>query len=325
MGILKKLLGGSVRAEPLAQMTITNQFCLRELRFSPDGKLLVASDGSLICWDVQSGAKLWSLSDEQSPFFAFCFSPDGGRIAVGHNDGHISIWPLPDRNGPEIISGAHPFVVSSIEWSPDGKYLISASDSHVFMNPPGEDTRVLVWDANTLTLIRELRFHNAGVCSMSLSSDSTLLATGSRDGKLSVSEIATGRLRSDFQRHTQPVTSTAVASPTLIMSATKAAILLQHLDTGEEVARYSSAWLKYSICGVALSRTASMIVAAGSSAAMGPGFAVVWDLRTGKSKSFANTTLGLTRIAVSSISDIVAVGDMRDAVFLWRLELPQTD
>lgn len=79
------------------------------LRFSPDGTLLAAglrwdhsAHGSVAILDALEGKPVRTLTaDKEECPYALCFSPDGGALLVGYNDGaagshaydpHVAIW-----------------------------------------------------------------------------------------------------------------------------------------------------------------------------------------------------------------------------------------
>ncbi|MBO7229695.1 MAG: PD40 domain-containing protein, partial [Bacteroidales bacterium] len=63
----------------------------------------------------------------------------------------------------------HSFAVSSVCWSPDGKYLASGSG----------DKTVIIWEANSGEILKTLEGHSYSVYSVSWSPDGKYLASGS--------------------------------------------------------------------------------------------------------------------------------------------------
>jgi WD40 repeat protein len=75
---------------------------VRALDFSPDGTMLaVASRLATTVWDVEAGTLLHTFDQTITPVpdadwpVAVAFTPDGGHVLVGRNDGTVELWRLP--------------------------------------------------------------------------------------------------------------------------------------------------------------------------------------------------------------------------------------
>lgn len=64
--------------------------------FSPDGRLLAASDwnGTVTLWNVASGAREKTITDHQAGVLAVAFAPDGATLATGSEDRQLRLWKL---------------------------------------------------------------------------------------------------------------------------------------------------------------------------------------------------------------------------------------
>jgi WD40 repeat protein len=103
------------------------------LGFSPDGRTLASvSDDKLRVWEVASGKELWSLGRQST---RPVFSPDSKTLAVGDDDGTVSLWEVATGQPRGCLQSHHGRVLC-LAFSPDGKRLASG----------GWDTTVLVWD-----------------------------------------------------------------------------------------------------------------------------------------------------------------------------------
>jgi WD40 repeat protein len=126
---------------------------LAQVSFSPDGKLLAASDyRALHLWDVGSGKKLDSLPAHPDRFARFAFSPDsrllaaaGGSLPAGiDSDYSIHLWDLASGRRRCSLKGAGE--VFSLAFSPDGKTLVAGGASSR-VKAAGA---VALWDTATL-------------------------------------------------------------------------------------------------------------------------------------------------------------------------------
>lgn len=101
-----------------------------DLRFSPDGEQIFAGSWfRLLVWSVADGQLRRIASDHGGLINSVDVSPDGRRIAsLGRNtDSAVRIWNR-ERLSVERRFQAHDLCGAMIRFSPDGRYLASASD-----------------------------------------------------------------------------------------------------------------------------------------------------------------------------------------------------
>jgi WD40 repeat protein len=178
------------------------------LALSPDGSTLATAPlprrafsypESFSVWDVRTGKRLYTRSVRNSAI-ALSFSPDGEILAVGGNEGSLSLW---DTSTGERIREAGPreppglMLTSGLAFSPDGTTLLVA----YFGRSPS------LWEVPSCREIRwplgaeEGEVHN--YCS-AFSPDGVFAAAGGRTG-VWVWEAATGRKVAHFEGHTEHV------------------------------------------------------------------------------------------------------------------------
>jgi WD40 repeat protein len=197
--------------------------------FSPDGRLLAASDAG--------GARLWKIATRETFLLpastgrgrvrSLAFSPDGRLLAAG-DAGGIRLWNLATRQAVLLPGGTGE--VRSLAFSPDGK-VIAAGDAHgmrlwnlatrrqpavLAKGPGGADTvafsqdggtlawsnadkgMIALWDTKQRRVRHLLPGHGDGVAAIALSPDGrTLVSAGSIDSTILIWHPAPGRLEPD--------------------------------------------------------------------------------------------------------------------------------
>lgn len=161
---------------------------------------MCAEDGLVALYDVANGAVLKSIQPPSvNPYVrGVSWSPDNAQVAlVGNTNGgvpRIEIW---DANLTEVLQSweGHTGQVTSVEWSPDGRYLVTTSD----------DFTAKVWDPRNGGLVAQFTGHTDRVYRASWSRDSTLVVTGSNDGTAQVWAAQSGQRVRELVKSTSAV------------------------------------------------------------------------------------------------------------------------
>ncbi len=164
--------------------------------------------------------------------YSLAFSPDGQRLAAGTKENEIYVWRVSDRQ-PLLWWVAHPGIVRSVGFTPDGNLLASAGDSvlalwdaqdgrqtailqghkndvmAMCLSPDGDflascsaDLTVRLWDRRTGACLRTLHGHTDCVRSVCFSPDSSIVASGSEDKTVRLWDSRTGACLHTFYGHT---------------------------------------------------------------------------------------------------------------------------
>ncbi len=207
-------------------------------RVSPDGKVVAALDlGTMSFWDRQSGTPLRPDTRVPSGITEhFAFSPDGQWVAIAA-DQRVRVINI--RDGRSVETDDQRGFILSVEFSPDGKRLVTGSNDQVAIiltNPawtgptsgePREaiafrghagdvtaaafdakgsrivtasrDRTARVWSVETRKTLAILRGHEEQLKDVHFSPDGTLVVTASQDGTVRVWDAADGQLVTVFR------------------------------------------------------------------------------------------------------------------------------
>lgn len=172
--------------------------------FSQDSKFVATTggcglyggcDNTVRIWDIWE-LGIWPLSSVTNK----AVSPDGRFVAAMDNLTNVSIKEI--GTGKTIILHGHTDYVNTVVFSPDGKFIVSASG----------DGTARVWEASTGREVFILRGHTNSVLTAIFSPDGKQILTGSEDGTARVWDATTGQLLSILGGHTGAVVQVAFSA-----------------------------------------------------------------------------------------------------------------
>ena len=212
---------------------------LRWLRFSPDGQLLASrsEDGLVKLWHVTPGLEDNTLTSSQNSLGDVALSPDGRRLAFAGVDHFAAeLWDLPTRrrtlltghsndlvgvafssDGRILATGSHDqtvrlwdvndgsavatltngFPVGSLAFSPDGRTLIVGGSRHHFR--VGGRAGLQFWDVPSRQATGTIPGDASDIVQVAWSDSGSLLATGHKEGSVSLWDAQTRRLLHRFE------------------------------------------------------------------------------------------------------------------------------
>jgi WD40 repeat protein len=159
--------------------------------FSPDSRFLAAAEdsattgtGTVALW-MRDGDR-WGVARHEVPpslfgaVRAIAFSPDGGTIASGSEDGPILLSKVPSGSPRGALTG-NLNNVEAVAFSPNGRTLASG----------GADGSVRLWDVSSRRLLATLAGHTEPVVSVAFSPDGSTLASSGEDSTIRLWTVPT--------------------------------------------------------------------------------------------------------------------------------------
>lgn len=115
---------------------------IRAFATAPNGQIAAETTKGILLWeqdDNSPGKKLLppsgTVGGASSPITCLAFSPHSVYLAGGSPEGRVYLWERGSLTGI-TLSQSHPRAVSALAFSPDGKWLLSASyDGLLILHP----------------------------------------------------------------------------------------------------------------------------------------------------------------------------------------------
>ena len=216
--------------------------------FNPSGLTIVSghADGRLMIWDIASGASQQILTSSGSSVNTVIYM-NTTQVIAGYADGGLIRWDLSTGQpvmtyGPSAgkDSFGHTAAVNDAAISPNGLYLLSASD----------DGTILAWAVEDGTVVNEFKGHNSAVTSITFDATGTRAVSGGRnngsvilwnvEGNIGARTSRDSQIRT-FSGHDGTITAVDFSpdSSKIITAATDGTLRMWDTTTGFEIRRFA--------------------------------------------------------------------------------------
>jgi dipeptidyl aminopeptidase/acylaminoacyl peptidase len=158
-----------------------------DISLSSDGeRLLSSSDDGIRLWNLSTGREIRRFPVPRGVGSeSVRFSPDDRLAVSAHDDGCCRVWDI--DTGKVVQSFIQPSpekIVNSAAWSPDGRWIVSGTATHL-----------AVWEAKTGKILREwLPLAASRTVGVAFTRDGRRVVTGDWDRALKVFDVGTGKL-----------------------------------------------------------------------------------------------------------------------------------
>ncbi len=291
--------------------------------FSPDGHLLFCGvdDGTGILWDLLAGGEVQRFQGHSKAVHSAAFASDGTQVITASLDHTTArVWDIATGRSLSRIEHGSNALLYSVRVSPDGRYVLTSggqvSGESVLSAKPR------LWDIGSGRELWRLdakrcRSYDEGNYAFSLGG--RYLARGgsvvSRDNKICVWEVETGKEIAAFDGNASSINAIAVApdGEYLVTGNGDKTVRLFKIRTGREIKRFEGH--NGFITAVAFSARGNQVVSASDD----------WTLQIhdvvsgGIVKTFAGHVGGVRSFAVSPDGKHLASAGADQSVRIWNI------
>ncbi len=224
------------------------------------------------------------------PVLAMALSPDGTRLAAGCRN-EVAVFDVtPAALTFRARASAHLEAVQSIEWTPDGKSLIS-----------GAFRRVVIWSADSLTQRREITTGLTDrITALRVLPDGSraLLADGqvTENGIVRVLDLTSGQIERSWRAHEDTIFAMALTADgkTLATAGGDRFVRMWDVATGTESAKLEAHTTQ--VLSLAFNPDSTQLVTGGADRSL-----KVWDVKTRENTiALANKTTAFNALTWSA-------------------------
>jgi WD40 repeat protein len=231
---------------------------------STDGSTVaeVSEDQAVRLWNVDSGEH-WTTAVFDSPISGVSLSADGKMLGVAYSD-RVAIIDNGDHRRKRTFDGIQG-KVASLAFSNDGQSLAVATEPGVLK----------IWDVDSGRLRQTLAAF--GILTVRFAPGDRAVATGGKDGRVTLCDLDSGNILREFKKHTAAVNALAFSRDGRLLATggDDRSVIIWEVATGKS---------RRTLKGHDVTVSSLAFSADGDSLAVGSGNAsvVLWEVSTGK-------------------------------------------
>ena len=207
--------------------------------FTPNMKQSISGteNGNIFVWNFKPQMRPFKFSGHKGAITDLAINPLGDIIASSSTDQTVRLWTNA-VGGKNKILKCHPSPIRSVDFSSDGKLLMTGSNDktikifelypkHKFLSSYkghsnwvrcvrfspdnrligscGDDNAVIIFDVEQKTVKYRFLDHSSNVNSCRFSPDGTIISSAGNDGKIKLFDIRMGRLIQHYDAHNDKI------------------------------------------------------------------------------------------------------------------------
>ncbi|EAY22892.1 hypothetical protein TVAG_076390 [Trichomonas vaginalis G3] len=228
--------------------------------FSPNGKYIGLTNGLSIIVVLAENGEAISSAILNTPVQtvvlhkkAIRFSPDSNTIAFS---GHLNDAYLVQAQNCQVLNcfQGHSQEVSAIEFSPNGKWLITG----------GYDGTIIIWNTKTYEVIKKLTPQPSPIVSIVTNEDADLYAIGFLNGFVGMYNADFDPPMNSFQAHESPITEIDLSPLTQLLatSSEDSTVKIWNIMRGPASCKHTLSFHKTPITNITFSANDTIIISA---------------------------------------------------------------
>ena len=320
-----------------------------DVAFRFDDKQIVSgsADTTAVIWDPATGKSLHTLLGHIGGVNDVAWSPKGDFVATASDGQSVRVWDAATGKQSQVLLDAT--FVHGVDWSEDGKWLLTASHSvHVWsttgwalqttllpayplnlstgrslaMNANGTlvavgapQNAIKLWDVDKRVVKQTLQGHTGGVTALVLSVDGKYLISGAEDHQIHIWDLGQGKVIQTLTGHTDVINSLSLSldGKLLASGSTDKTVRVWEVSTGKELRSFT---LGDAIYSVSLSEDGKRLAAGGGELKVS-----VWEVSTGTLlHTFTGHTSIISSVSLGITGASLVSGSFDKSVRLWDVD-----
>ena len=289
--------------------TIDNPRPLLDLEVSPLGNTIASVDteGKIRLHDLDAGELVDEFSGDDLKESYVEFSGDGKTIVSSSRLGGIRLWDADSGALKKEIEESYRATSRKGRiLSPDGKWLISRTRSHL---------NLATYDATTGELVLKLGGHTEDISDLVFSPDSKTVITGCLNGVICISDLTSGSVINAINAHSGSITDLSIdgTGELLVSCSDDRSIKVWDIAKAENL--HTLQGHKHWVASAVFSPNGKMVASISVDKTV-----KIWDLASGKSmRTFTGHTVGIHQLAISPDGTRIATGGMDTFLGIWEV------